>query len=158
MSILRCTHCGREFDGQPDARYPKRYCSRACVVASQLVPQRPCPVCGSPIRRSWRKFCSPECGALGRRGRRVKVGQPGYERHRDEIIERVRADYAANPEKQAARNLAKKRIPIRPCESCGSERNVIRHHDDYARPLDVRFLCRRCHAFVHGRAGVRRTA
>jgi len=37
-----------------------------------------------------------------------------------------------------------------PCE-CGAT-NVHAHHDDYSRPLDVRWLCPRCHAIAHGRS------
>ena len=35
-----------------------------------------------------------------------------------------------------------------PCERCGAEKTDA-HHDDYSRPLDVRWLCRRCHMAVH---------
>lgn len=31
------------------------------------------------------------------------------------------------------------------CESCGAEALLSGHHEDYSRPLDVRWLCRRCH-------------
>jgi len=35
-----------------------------------------------------------------------------------------------------------------PCEKCGNE-NAVAHHDDLARPLDVRWLCRVCHFEWH---------
>ena len=35
-----------------------------------------------------------------------------------------------------------------PCESCGRE-DVHAHHDDYDKPLEVRWLCPACHAQHH---------
>ena len=36
---------------------------------------------------------------------------------------------------------------VRPaiCTKCGSRRNIQASHDDYRRPLDVEWLCARCH-------------
>jgi hypothetical protein len=38
------------------------------------------------------------------------------------------------------------------CEVCGEEAQA--HHDDYGKPLDVRWLCRRHHGEIHRRVGV----
>lgn len=35
-----------------------------------------------------------------------------------------------------------------PCLRCGAVK-VEAHHEDYARPLEVKWLCRRCHAAEH---------
>jgi hypothetical protein len=35
------------------------------------------------------------------------------------------------------------------CQGCGQPARLDAHHDDYARPLAVRWLCRRCHAGRH---------
>ena len=51
-----------------------------------------------------------------------------------------------NPEKRSAhkaveRALAKGTLVRQPCERCAATIGVHAHHDDYAKPLDVRWLC-----------------
>jgi hypothetical protein len=38
----------------------------------------------------------------------------------------------------------------RPCERCGASKSE-KHHPDYTKPLEVVFLCRRCHMIEHGK-------
>lgn len=55
------------------------------------------------------------------------------------------------PEKTKARRILNKAIRdgriIRPsnCESCFKKRFVQAHHEDYSKPLDVDWLCNKCH-------------
>jgi hypothetical protein len=36
-----------------------------------------------------------------------------------------------------------------PCQECGATKHVHAHHDDYSRPLDVGWLCAKCHHRLH---------
>ena len=47
--------------------------------------------------------------------------------------------------KEALRSGKLKR---QPCEICGKEKTVA-HHDDYSKPLEVRWLCYSCHRKLH---------
>lgn len=60
------------------------------------------------------------------------------------------------PEKQAARFLVNRefnsgRMKRLPCEVCGNEK-AHAHHDDYSKPLEVRFLCPLHHTKHHLKA------
>lgn len=50
---------------------------------------------------------------------------------------------------QRAQYLARKHIPIEPCEVCGTTKKVHRHHPDYDKPLEVMFLCHEHHVDWH---------
>jgi ribosomal protein S27AE len=63
------------------------------------------------------------------------------------------------PEQESARRAVKIELKhgrlARPteCPSCGrSDSKVHAHHDDYAKPLDIEWLCARCHGRLHKQA------
>lgn len=63
----------------------------------------------------------------------------------------------ANSEKRAAHiilgNAVARGEIVKPsaCEKCGERGNIHGHHDDYTRPLDVVWVCPKCHANIHER-------
>jgi ribosomal protein S27AE len=71
---------------------------------------------------------------------------------------RLRAE-ARHPEKIRARSqthdaMKRGKLIRQPCEQCGEAKSQA-HHDDYSKPLDVRWLCHPCHVAHH--KGERRT-
>lgn len=62
-----------------------------------------------------------------------------YRLHRDRCLAR----------KQAHRARLAGVLMSEPCEECGGTENIVGHHDDYSKPLDVRWFCRVCHQRLH---------
>lgn len=65
-----------------------------------------------------------------------------------------------NPDKYKARNavnnaLRDGRLVKESCQHCGTTDKVEAHHSDYSRPLDIEWVCFRCHREVeHGQVVV----
>lgn len=57
--------------------------------------------------------------------------------------DRRRAQVAVN------RAIASGALEKKPCETCGATQAIHGHHEDYSRPLEVRWLCRDHHAARH---------
>jgi hypothetical protein len=94
--------------------------------------------------------------------RRNREHYASYEQQRFKLPERKRdvRRYAQKraelrPERTRAAYLTSNairdgRLVRQPCEVCGSEA-VEAHHDDYSKPLAVRWLCRKHHLEHHGK-------
>lgn len=41
------------------------------------------------------------------------------------------------------------KLKIQPCEICGTLNNIEKHHEDYSKPLKVRWLCAVHHRDIH---------
>jgi hypothetical protein len=131
-----------------------------------------CRFCGalyeatSPQLKHRRRQCMPCSKARAQAYRAMnpeKVKQQ-YKEYRDlpstkaRSNERRRFSWANDPEDRAktqARDalhweIRAGRIVKQPCEKCGCAK-VHAHHDDYAKPLDVRWLCAAHHREHHKR-------
>jgi transposase len=68
-------------------------------------------------------------------------------------IRKYRKKYSKeNPEKIKAHNLAKYYINIpknQLCEICNKNKAKEKHHEDYSKPLEIKFLCVSCHQKLH---------
>jgi len=65
-------------------------------------------------------------------------------RYKERNAEKLKAHYAIRD----ALRRGKLTKPSE-CESCGEPGRLHAHHHDYARPLDVRWLCPACHKAAH---------
>lgn len=114
------------------------------------------------VQRGRGRFCCRECcGAAG--GKRTgqthpQAGRGNFNwRHGDhDNASRYTIPYMRrNPEKVAARLAVRAALEsgrlVKPwwCEKCGAYARLDGHHDDYTKPLVVRWLCRRCHVRHH---------
>ena len=121
-----------------------------------------CRECRRRERRAWRA-ANP--------GKERKATRLWYEANKEQQIQRItqwkrdhpervaayaRRNYTQYPDKHKARTLvASKAIAAgdlnRPehCTHCHSKGNIQAHHHDYSKPLDVEWLCTRCHGEEH---------
>lgn len=89
---------------------------------------------------------------LERDRRKRAARDPHFLERRRKAYNRYAAS-PANKDKIKARNKIKHlcrvgKVVRGNCEGCGKP-NGEAHHDDYSRPLDVRWFCRRCHVRHH---------
>lgn len=107
-------------------------------------------------------------GRLGKCKECAKVDvRENYEARREQYLEYDRKRYRERESRRAGIEASQKRYPKKhkarcllhtavangtikkqPCEVCGSVK-VDAHHADYAKPLDVRWLCRKHHMEFH---------
>lgn len=73
------------------------------------------------------------------RERRLVISSRGYYNNRSKRLCSMKA----------WRAYAKGLIEWQPCTVCGAKDDLQMHHDDYNKPLKVRWLCRACHKRLH---------
>lgn len=69
-------------------------------------------------------------------------GREQEKRYRDKWPKKILAHSAV---RQA---IMKGTLKKQPCEICGETKSEA-HHDDYDKPLDIRWLCKKCHTEWH---------
>ena len=72
-----------------------------------------------------------------------ELGRAEYQRNKENYAKKE-----IDPLKAKAHQIAKK-IEISKCSNCGSKENLVRHHEDYSKPLDITPLCKLCHNRLH---------
>lgn len=90
------------------------------------------------------------------REKRLKAQAAWRAANPDRMNELRKADADRNPERRRVYKLVQRALKsgaiVKPdaCQECGSSAVKLHaHHDDYAKPLEVRWLCAGCHGRQH---------
>lgn len=144
---VRCHDCGTQFEkvtrGHLNRCPPCRRAWEKAWRARRKAAGKP--VISTKMSRQWHR--EYEAIWKERPGKREKLAEH-QRRYRmdDKLRERHKARWIANRAKAAGILIPQ------PCEVCGAIRTDA-HHDDYTKPLTVRWLCRQCHANHHKAQG-----
>ena len=141
----KTTECLRLYDGQRWRKAETKICQCCGLSFAAMVKE---------LRKGNGKFCSRKCQrshqALLNAAARKTVGLTASERKKQWLSKVSPLVVLAHRAVEYA--IANKSLIRLPCEKCGSQK-VDAHHDDYLKPLDVRWLCRRHHLEFHRPSG-----
>jgi len=88
----------------------------------------------------------------------ARLAQQAYRQSDKGIVvkkqEQVRDKEKIYARKQAQHAIRTGQLTRQPCEVCFTIANIHAHHDDYTKPLDVRWLCETHHNEHHRQEGV----
>lgn len=147
-AVKTCTRCGVTL---PIDKFPKRKSHNGNYYPSSIC--KPCRSAeasewarNNPLKRkeNWRRHAEQN------RESYAEANRLYYRRHRETRMESLQRYWASNPGKLAARHAVAYAIQTGslkrlPCEQCGSQQRVHAHHQDYSKPLEVKWLCSLCH-------------
>ena len=90
------------------------------------------------------KYSNTEKGRI----KRNEISRRWYKRDKEKNPDKWRKIFKKNIFKQKVKHIAEKKIIIpkgQLCQRCKINLATDRHHKDYNKPLEVEFLCRKCH-------------
>jgi hypothetical protein len=146
---------------------------RSCLLHGCPMPQQlPTCVCGTcrlcvvrEKNRDWRRRNREKVREKNRRWAKTSAGRQAHrqrqkayrDRHPGLAYQQTKRGYLSSPEKARARAAVHYavrcgKLTRMPCEVCGNP-NSQAHHDDYSKPLEVKWFCPVHHA-EHEQRGV----
>lgn len=112
-----------------------------------------CAKCGKEKERLDQAYCNGCKAEIKRARHAANKDNPDYiERLRKKANDLYNSSYEHRLKRKCReathRRIASGKLLKQPCEVCG-EVDVEAHHDDYTKPMDVRWLCKKHHAEHH---------
>ena len=109
------------------------------------------------LKRGWGKTCSRRCSAILQHKTKDQSGEknPNWkggvskDNYHYKKIQKERYPERVKARQIVADAIRAGKLKREPCEKCGGT-IVHAHHDDYEKPLDVKWLCRKHHRDEHG--------
>lgn len=131
----QCSVCGEtkpldDFPRHRRGRHGRAYDCRKCRAAYDASPDR----LARKVAAN-KRYRSTEKGKSANNAHAVR-----YHRRHPEKLRAVQLVHEAVQRGDLTKN---------PCERCGATDQVQGHHDDYSKPLEVRWLCQQCHNAHH---------
>ena len=161
MDTYKCATCGKvlpvtDFYSEDTIRGHTKRCKPCLKLYKQEYNKK-----HPEKREAWRKAYRATHAANERRRRTEHPETVKEINHRmyllhGEKYRRIVSEYREQyPERERAHNVFRSAVRggklILPsvCECCGEEGRIQGHHEDYSKPLDVVWLCGRCHGDYH---------
>ncbi len=135
----------------------ENWIDRICIVCSKQFKVMP----WRAKKKNGALYCSISCLPQNQKGKEGRCQEKENNGNWKGGLTKNKVRYkkifeARFPEKAAVYklvNAAKRsgKLVPQPCEKCGKEERIHAHHDNYSKPLDVRWLCGTCHHAEHNR-------
>lgn len=141
--------------------FEMKTCKRCNVTKedSEFYPRdASCKECRLMLVHAYRKEHLEQCRlyelSRKRAPHRVQARKVYAQTHAETVSRIKRAWAARNPRKRSAEAVVGNcirdgKLIKQPCVVCGTSENVDAHHEDYSRPYDVIWLCRKHHMEHH---------
>ena len=122
-----CEKCGKVFEYQSSLK--RKFCSNDCKILSRKLYKTPEQI-REQNRLMMRRYYQTSNGKKA-----IKQAIATYQKKNSLKL-------------KAWKKVARLKVKIRRCEICGDPK-ALRHHPNYSKPLEVRFLCHLHHKQVH---------
>jgi len=149
MKMKTCLNCGKKF------RFRKKFCSKNC---GSLYWNKTHKEKVREIDRLWRKNncekkrISDKLYYLKNKEKIDEYKKGWAKKNKEKIRESGKRFYRKWKKRHKVRTEATRLVKIpknKLCEEYNERLAVQRHHEDYSKPLEVKFVCIPCHSQIH---------